>query len=138
MDPILWTVDERTGEVWVSIATVGAEEEKTVSEEEETPEVEPGAEEERTVSEEEASPPGMVRVPEGTFLRGSETGQEDEKPAKEIHVDGFWIDEYEVTVSDYKAWTREGAVSHQRRLLYAIGTRSRSAPPRPRRPHRAR
>ena len=47
--------------------------------------------------------PGMVRVAAGKFLRGSEDGEEDEKPMKEVYLDEYWIDVFEVTVEDYKA-----------------------------------
>src|SRR5687768_8180293 len=40
---------------------------------------------------------GMVWIPGGTFWMGSEEGQADEKPVHEVTVDGFWIDETEVT-----------------------------------------
>ena len=46
---------------------------------------------------------GMVRVAAGKFLRGSEDGEEDEKPMKEVYLDEYWIDVFEVTVEDYKA-----------------------------------
>ncbi|MCI0745820.1 MAG: formylglycine-generating enzyme family protein [Verrucomicrobia subdivision 3 bacterium] len=40
---------------------------------------------------------GMVWIPGGTFWMGSEDGQPDEKPIHEVVVDGFWIDQTEVT-----------------------------------------
>ncbi len=44
-------------------------------------------------------PVGMRWVPSGTFTMGSEadTARPDERPAHFVHVDGFWIDETEVT-----------------------------------------
>ena len=42
---------------------------------------------------------------------GSETGEDDEKPVHEVHVSGFFIDTYEVTVSEYVACVRAGGCS---------------------------
>jgi len=48
----------------------------------------------------------MVFVPEGAFLMGAR--DEDlraspaEKPQRQVHLDGFWIDQFEVTNAQYK------------------------------------
>ena len=44
-------------------------------------------------------PPGMVWIPGGEFLMGtnSDLGWPDEKPAHRVRVDSFWMDEAEVT-----------------------------------------
>ena len=39
----------------------------------------------------------MVHIPTEVFLMGSETGGSDEQPIHSVHVDGFWIDQFEVT-----------------------------------------
>jgi formylglycine-generating enzyme required for sulfatase activity len=39
----------------------------------------------------------MHLVPSGPFLQGSESGARDERPARRVQVDAFWIDEREVT-----------------------------------------
>jgi serine/threonine-protein kinase len=39
----------------------------------------------------------MVFVPAGEFLMGSEELGDDERPAHQVYLDGFWIDRYEVT-----------------------------------------
>ncbi|HSH93408.1 MAG TPA: formylglycine-generating enzyme family protein, partial [Roseimicrobium sp.] len=44
---------------------------------------------------------GMVWIPGGVFLMGSEKGQADEKPVHEVEVDGFWIDRTEVTNEEF-------------------------------------
>ena len=46
----------------------------------------------------------MVEVPAGSFLRGSRAGEgaDDERPQKRIHLDGFHIDQHEVTVAQYR------------------------------------
>ncbi|MBY0522924.1 MAG: formylglycine-generating enzyme family protein [Gemmataceae bacterium] len=51
-------------------------------------------------------PPGMVWVPGGEFTMGtdSELGWPDEKPAHRVRVDGFWMDETEVTNQQFKAF----------------------------------
>jgi len=39
----------------------------------------------------------MVFVPAGEFAMGSQELGDDERPAHQVHLDGFWIDRYEVT-----------------------------------------
>lgn len=48
--------------------------------------------------------PDMVYIPPGKFHRGSNKGLDWESPSAEIFVDGFWIDKYEVTNQQYKAF----------------------------------
>lgn len=57
-----------------------------------------------------ASPAGMVRVPEGDFLRGSPdgVGLEDEHPQRPIFLSAFDIDRTEVSVEDYGACVTAG------------------------------
>jgi len=52
-------------------------------------------------SKDKAKKLGMVVVPAGEFIRGSEKGHPAEKPVKKIYLDEFWIDIYEVTVDEY-------------------------------------
>lgn len=47
-----------------------------------------------------ASPPGMVWVPGGVFLMGDDT-MPDSIPRHDVWVDGFWMDETEVTNAEY-------------------------------------
>jgi sulfatase modifying factor 1 len=51
-----------------------------------------------------ASPPGMVWVPGGEFTMGtdSDLGWPDEKPAHRVRVDGFWMDETDVTNAQFR------------------------------------
>jgi formylglycine-generating enzyme required for sulfatase activity len=51
-----------------------------------------------------AAPPGMVWVPGGEFMMGtdSELGWPDEKPAHPVRVDGFWMDATEVTNAQFR------------------------------------
>ena len=51
-------------------------------------------------------PPGMVYVPAGSFLMGSDLYQKDEKPAREVTLDAFYIDITEVTYGDYMKCAR--------------------------------
>src|SRR5262245_16969607 len=53
-----------------------------------------------------AAPPGMVWVPGGEFTMGtnSDLGWPDEKPAHRVRVNGFWMDETEVTNSQFRAF----------------------------------
>ena len=51
-------------------------------------------------------PMGMVWIPEGTFMMGSEGPQArpDEGPIHPVKVDGFWIDQTEVTNAQFAAF----------------------------------
>jgi formylglycine-generating enzyme len=53
-----------------------------------------------------AAPPGMVWVPGGEFTMGTdaEVGWADEKPAHRVRVDGFFMDEHEVTNVQFRAF----------------------------------
>jgi len=43
----------------------------------------------------------MMLIPAGKFLMGSDDGQNDERPARPVYLDAFYIDKHEVTVSQY-------------------------------------
>ncbi len=45
---------------------------------------------------------GMVWIPGGTFIMGSEKGDNDEKPIHQVTVNGFYMDRTEVTQKDFK------------------------------------
>src|SRR5262245_54185894 len=47
----------------------------------------------------DGAPPGMVWIPGGEFTMGtdSDPGWADEKPAHRVRVDGFWMDQTDVT-----------------------------------------
>lgn len=51
----------------------------------------------------------MVRIPAGTFIMGSDTGQLNQAPAHSVRLSAYWIDQYEVTVSQYTACVAAGA-----------------------------
>ncbi len=46
----------------------------------------------------------MVLIPAGEFQMGSNKGDIDEKPVHTVYVDAFYIDKYEVTNAQYKAF----------------------------------
>jgi formylglycine-generating enzyme len=50
------------------------------------------------------APPDMVWIPGGEFTMGtdSDLGRPDEKPAHRVRVDGFWMDETEVTNAQFR------------------------------------
>ncbi len=54
----------------------------------------------------EDSPAGMVLIPGGKFLMGSEK-KGDHSPAHEVRVDSFYIDKFEVTNAQYLEFCRE-------------------------------
>ena len=50
----------------------------------------------------------MVLIPAGDFLMGSDGDQarEDESPIHKVHVDSFWIDQNEVTNSQFTRFVK--------------------------------
>jgi formylglycine-generating enzyme required for sulfatase activity len=56
-----------------------------------------------------APPPGMVHVPAGEFLMGDDAGEDDERPARPVLLDGFYLDRTEVTQGDYGRCVAAGA-----------------------------
>ena len=44
----------------------------------------------------------MAYIPAGTFLMGSNEGNDNEKPVHKVYVDAFYIDKNEVTVEQYQ------------------------------------
>lgn len=54
----------------------------------------------------------MVRVPAGPFRMGSEGGNQDERPQREVTLPAFWIDKYCVTNAQYRRFlaATEGAI----------------------------
>lgn len=51
-------------------------------------------------------PPGMVYVPAGPFIMGSDEDTDMEKPRREVFVDAFFIDRHEVTNAQYLKFVR--------------------------------
>ena len=50
------------------------------------------------------APAGMVFIPGGTCLMGSELSGDDARPAHEVRLAGFWLDVHEVTVREFAAF----------------------------------
>jgi formylglycine-generating enzyme len=49
-----------------------------------------------------AAPKGMIRVPGGTLLMGSERFYPEEAPIRPVEVQSFWMDEHPVTNAQYR------------------------------------
>ena len=61
----------------------------------------------KIVASDELPPPaGMVLVPAGPFIMGSNNGGGDEQPVHTVNLDGFWIDQYEVTNIQWKVYAQ--------------------------------
>lgn len=65
----------------------------------------------------------MLPIPAGSFIMGSDHRLPDEGPAHEVEVDDFWIDRFEVTNLQYRAFMR--ATAHRSPLNF----RNRTYPP---------
>ena len=50
------------------------------------------------------TPGGMVLIPAGEFEMGSHTGKNNERPVHTVYLDAFYMDIYEVTNAQYKAF----------------------------------
>ena len=53
------------------------------------------------------APPGMLWIPEGTFLMGSVDFYPEEGPVHEVSVDGFWMDQHAVTNEQFARFVHE-------------------------------
>jgi formylglycine-generating enzyme required for sulfatase activity len=60
------------------------------------------------LTQHESAPSGMVWIPGGEFTMGtdSDIGWPDEKPAHRVKVDGFWMDETEVTNAQFRKFVQ--------------------------------
>ncbi len=65
-------------------------------------------------------PAGMVFVPAGPFIRGSERAP-DERPQAEIDIPDFYIDKYEVTNAEFKEVFLEHEFAQGRENFPAVG-----------------
>ena len=54
-------------------------------------------------------PPGedMAWIPGGSFLMGSEDFYPEERPVRNVAVDGFWTDTNPVTAAQFRRFVRE-------------------------------
>jgi sulfatase modifying factor 1 len=55
-----------------------------------------------------AAPPGqnMAWVPEGTFAMGDDRFYPEERPVRDVTVEGFWMDEHPVTVAEFRRFVK--------------------------------
>ncbi len=53
-----------------------------------------------------ARPNPMIQIAAGTFTMGSDEGGIDEKPARRVSLDAFWIQQFEVTQAQYAAFVK--------------------------------
>ena len=60
-----------------------------------------------TILGEVAAPPGMVRIPAGEFIMGSDEGEENERPARRVFLPSFFIDKYEVTLKEFREFVED-------------------------------
>jgi len=67
--------------------------------------------------------PGLVHVPAGSFLMGSEQGAADERPVHRVTSSGFMMDRYEVSNGRYRACVQ--AVACTAPSLLSSNTRAR-------------
>lgn len=52
-------------------------------------------------------PAGMIWIPGGEFMMGSDRHYQEEAPAHRVKVDGFWMDRFTVTNSDFERFVAE-------------------------------
>ncbi len=53
------------------------------------------------------TPLGMVRIPAGSFLMGSNGGDKDEWPLREVYIEAFYLDKHEVTAAQYQRFLKD-------------------------------
>jgi formylglycine-generating enzyme len=54
-----------------------------------------------------AAPKNMVRIPRGTFVMGSDNFYAEERPAREVTVGGFLMDEHPVTNAEFRRFVKD-------------------------------
>jgi len=64
--------------------------------------------------------PGMVWIPAGTFLMGSDSHYPDEAPAPKVSIDGFWIDRFTRHQPRVRPIRGRDRPCHRRRGLEAV------------------
>ncbi|NKB66508.1 MAG: SUMF1/EgtB/PvdO family nonheme iron enzyme [Candidatus Latescibacteria bacterium] len=81
----------------------------------------------RTVELPTGFPTSMVLIPEGSFPRGAESEEFDERPVREIYLDAYLIDQFEVTVAQWGEYQR--ATGNQIQEWILQDTKSRQVHP---------
>lgn len=70
-------------------------------------------------------PEGMILIPAGEFLMGSDDALPDARPLHRVYVSGFWLDKYEVTNRQYRQCAEGGGCAVPKdRSAYDEATRS--------------
>ena len=64
-----------------------------------------------------AQPEGMVVIPAGEFLMGTEDGLQDARPLHRVHLSSYWFDKYEVTNARYRQCVEGGSCTPPRDRL---------------------
>ena len=59
----------------------------------------------------------------GTFEIGSNKGDRDEKPKRQIYVNSFWIDQHELTVSKFARFVIQTAYKTRKNFFVCFGLR---------------
>jgi formylglycine-generating enzyme required for sulfatase activity len=52
------------------------------------------------------APPGMVHIPGGAFLQGSDAFYPEERPVRRVEVEPFWMDVHPVTVAEFRRFVK--------------------------------
>jgi len=55
----------------------------------------------------------MVAIPAADFIMGNDAGEEDERPAHSVKIDGFYMDVYEVTQESYETFMGTNPSKHK-------------------------
>lgn len=63
----------------------------------------------------------MVLIPAGEFLMGSDSGEDNGKPAHKVYLDAFYIDKYEVTNAQYKKFVQATGYKEPEGSIYVNG-----------------
>ena len=64
--------------------------------------------------------------PGGTFLMGSDDFYPEERPVHQVTVDGFWMDEHQVTVAEFRRFVKATGYVTRRRAAARPGRLSRT------------
>ena len=53
-----------------------------------------------------SAPPGMAWIPGATLRTGADDFHPEERPVREVEVEGFWMDEQPVTVAEFRRFVK--------------------------------
>jgi len=68
------------------------------------------------------APPGMIWIPAGSFVMGSDSAYPEEALEREVNVHGFWLDAHEVTNRQFLRFVKEtGYITVAQRVPTAAG-----------------